>query len=505
MEKENGILHIRRNKWIQDDREKEEKLLKKKMTETESFVKDLSRVEKILISQYSSSLFYIINNRKMLKYSHSSYSISFSPTIMKEYSYRDIDTIFFLEMMKCMQIHSYIQITSECKIKEYKRSFKNSKSLQDFGTDIIQRFNLSSQRHFFYFLIIQSNIFIFDEVNEDNQRDKFQLLDILNKCVINLDFETKNLEDDSYCKGPYQYLYRFSSSNFFELYKLIKMAISETIFYKSLYINNGKFLFEDNQINNTKREDFIKYEFLSFGNNVNPYYCTKNQSVCILKNYDSVNNEGSDIFRKQEIHFYETFGNKCTFIPKYYGTLNDAEILVIEYINGQTLFNYIKASKYINQNEKIRLILQLLIGVEYFHFKEYVIGDINPLNILINSDNQLFLIDFETSLDTKLKVGNYLVKFGESRTFKHDIMCIGKVIYYIIMENEYREGFKDLKKEFPSNYKCLRKACIDCLSYSEDARPTITELFLNVFDCIESNFSLKNFVKKFRRFVRNAY
>lgn len=66
------------------------------------------------------------------------------------------------------------------------------------------------------------------------------------------------------------------------------------------------------------------------------------------------------------------------------------------------------------------------------------------------------------SLDTKLKVGNYLGKFGESRTFKHDIMCIGKVIYYIIMQNEYREGFKDLKKELPNNYKCLRKTCIDC-------------------------------------------
>ena len=77
---------------------------------------------------------------------------------------------------------------------------------------------------------------------------------------------------------------------------------------------------------------------------------------------------------------------------------NDKIYLIMEYIKGQELFNYIVAKKKLSEKESCFFFQQLISGIEYLHKIKYVHRDIKPENLIINENSkQLVIIDFGLS------------------------------------------------------------------------------------------------------------
>lgn len=83
------------------------------------------------------------------------------------------------------------------------------------------------------------------------------------------------------------------------------------------------------------------------------------------------------------------------FLVKFYGTLsnNDNKSLLIEFINGDTLKS-IQKIKY-NEMQKIKIILSILIVIQYLHFQNFIYRDLKPNNLMIDKNGDLVLIDFD--------------------------------------------------------------------------------------------------------------
>lgn len=122
--------------------------------------------------------------------------------------------------------------------------------------------------------------------------------------------------------------------------------------------------------------------------------------------------------------------------------------LVMEYIEGYTLLDYIKTCKP-PIKKKMEILEQLLYALEYAHQKQIFHRDIKPSNILIKRDGTPILMDFglaknRTIVDKSLTQSGQLIGTppymapeqarGEKREFdsQTDIYQMGAVLYHIL-------------------------------------------------------------------------
>ena len=115
----------------------------------------------------------------------------------------------------------------------------------------------------------------------------------------------------------------------------------------------------------------------------------------------------------QEAAVLEKLGEGHSQIPKLYGHFeeNDLFFLAIEWIDGETLSDKVKAAGKMSEAQVKEILISLLPVLDYIHSKQIIHRDIKPQNILLrNSDNQPVLIDFgvvkETINQTLNTVGN---------------------------------------------------------------------------------------------------
>lgn len=85
-------------------------------------------------------------------------------------------------------------------------------------------------------------------------------------------------------------------------------------------------------------------------------------------------------------------------IPQLYEHLTDAEnwYLVMEYIDGQTLEDYLQKAGYLREKEVIHIGIAVAGIVQQLHAAEppVIFRDLKPANIMITPNHDLFLIDF---------------------------------------------------------------------------------------------------------------
>lgn len=80
--------------------------------------------------------------------------------------------------------------------------------------------------------------------------------------------------------------------------------------------------------------------------------------------------------------------------------------LVMEYLEGGELFDYIVRSKRLADSEAVRMFQQLISGVEYIHKIGVVHRDLKPENILLDSKGAVRIVDF--GLSNTYKRGEWL-------------------------------------------------------------------------------------------------
>jgi serine/threonine-protein kinase len=127
-----------------------------------------------------------------------------------------------------------------------------------------------------------------------------------------------------------------------------------------------------------------------------------------------------------------------------YGEDTDIAYIVMELVNGQSLFHHTQHQARFGLKEVGELVRQLLDGLGYAHAQGVVHRDIKPSNILINDDGRLKLTDFgiaRIDSSTLTQVGEIMGSpgymapeqfLGTNIDARSDIYSVGVIAYELL-------------------------------------------------------------------------
>jgi tRNA A-37 threonylcarbamoyl transferase component Bud32 len=127
---------------------------------------------------------------------------------------------------------------------------------------------------------------------------------------------------------------------------------------------------------------------------------------------------------------------------------DDGIFLVTEYVNGQTLDEYVDlVSGPMPETKAVKIIAQILDAIGFMHTKNMIHRDVKPSNIMIKPDNTIKLIDFGiakhlqpnqalitqdgSKLGTAIFMSPQQVK-GKVLDRRTDIYSIGATLFYLL-------------------------------------------------------------------------
>lgn len=125
------------------------------------------------------------------------------------------------------------------------------------------------------------------------------------------------------------------------------------------------------------------------------------------------------------------------------GTENQINFIVMEYINGQTLKQIIKADGRLSSKKAIEIALQIAKALECAHKHNIIHRDVKPDNIMITEDNIVKVMDFGiakvadscTITNKVMGSANYFSPEqakGIAVDFRTDIYSLGIVMYEMV-------------------------------------------------------------------------
>ncbi|MES5812236.1 Stk1 family PASTA domain-containing Ser/Thr kinase [Mammaliicoccus sciuri] len=144
--------------------------------------------------------------------------------------------------------------------------------------------------------------------------------------------------------------------------------------------------------------------------------------------------------------------------------------LVMEYIEGPTLKEYLCKEGKLSADEAVEMTLQILKGIAHAHHHRIIHRDIKPQNILMTKNGTLKILDFGIARalsQTALTETNHVMGFvqylspeqakGQSTDESSDIYSIGIVLYELLTghppfngETPVSVAIKHIQEELPS-------------------------------------------------------
>ncbi len=185
------------------------------------------------------------------------------------------------------------------------------------------------------------------------------------------------------------------------------------------------------------------------------------------------------------------------YLPQVYDFIQmDNEIYtVIDYIDGNTLKDYIDAKVRFNEQQLIKWLKQLCEALDYLHTQTPAIihSDIKPSNIMVGTSGDICLIDFNISFDEDdiKKISGYTAAYAspeqilKAQTYskggnyqeirldaKSDIFSLGASIYHIMTMQNPLDVFKNGKPLWDVNLPMpYSKALADIIEKSLQRDP----------------------------------
>lgn len=121
---------------------------------------------------------------------------------------------------------------------------------------------------------------------------------------------------------------------------------------------------------------------------------------------------------------------------------NDTFFMVMEYIAGGSLHDYITDKMTIPEDQAIDFAIQILRALDYAHDRHILHRDVRPSNVLVGADGHIKLTDFGTSrhLNTQsqaaTRVGSppYMAPehFEAKAVFASDLYSVGVILYEMV-------------------------------------------------------------------------
>ena len=201
----------------------------------------------------------------------------------------------------------------------------------------------------------------------------------------------------------------------------------------------------------------------------------------------------------------------------------DTVAFVMEYIEGDTLKDYLERKGNLNDDEIKTIFTQMLAAVAYVHEQGLIHRDIKPSNFMISPKGQVKLLDFgiakntdtnsaeytQTSTSQQMGTPMYMspeqVNETKSVTAQSDIYSLGVVLWQMVM------GQKPYDTKTLSNFELQLKIVQEPLALTQtiwdtsiqkathknlESRYTSTHLFLNALQNPESSKDDKTIFEK---------
>jgi serine/threonine-protein kinase len=150
--------------------------------------------------------------------------------------------------------------------------------------------------------------------------------------------------------------------------------------------------------------------------------------------------------------------------------------LVMEYVEGETIKQYVKRQGAIPESKAIRLLVDILSALGYAPRQGYVHRDIKPSNIMIRPNGKVCLLDFGIAKDMnrsqrltfmQMSLGTHGYMSPEQADgydidTRSDIYSLGCVLFYMLtgrhaieeQENDYKTCMAILNHSFPKVKTC---------------------------------------------------
>ncbi|KAJ6246080.1 non-specific serine/threonine protein kinase [Anaeramoeba flamelloides] len=158
---------------------------------------------------------------------------------------------------------------------------------------------------------------------------------------------------------------------------------------------------------------------------------SKDQKACnnILKSIETIKN----FYHTNLLNFLELYENKKNWI------------IVVEYLKGNNLPEWLKNKKKTNQNINLpKIFAQLLLLLEYFDSKKYYECKITPLNIIVDKNSQIkvdlscLFPDLLSNYYLNLQKNDYLhfTKLTPRKDNKNYVFVLGLLLRYLFLNDE---------------------------------------------------------------------
>lgn len=195
------------------------------------------------------------------------------------------------------------------------------------------------------------------------------------------------------------------------------------------------------------------------GNMTNVYMCTdmsksiEEEGICVVKLFNKESNDDTiqlKVFNR-EVESLQNLQhpNIITIIDKGFDNVNKAYFIVLEYFDGMALDKFLKIeNNMLNEQDKFKIINQILDAIKYSHNKNIIHRDLKPSNILIDKDLNIKVIDYGVSKLKDTFYSDYTLKsymsakyaspeqkIGIDITHKSDIYSLGIIIYEILSDS----------------------------------------------------------------------
>jgi serine/threonine-protein kinase len=177
------------------------------------------------------------------------------------------------------------------------------------------------------------------------------------------------------------------------------------------------------------------------------------------------------------------------------GQQDDWNYIVMEYVDGETLQEYVSGDRTLTTNQVVDVIYQCAKGLDYVHRQGIIHRDLKPGNIMLSRDGEVKIMDFSIAHMDSREHSNYAVQGSpmylppeqltpEKRLVEQsDIYSLGAVMYALLARrplfragsldsliyqiiNVDPEGLEYLRPDLPQQVieiceKCLNKIIYD--------------------------------------------
>ena len=218
---------------------------------------------------------------------------------------------------------------------------------------------------------------------------------------------------------------------------------------------------------------------------------------------------------------------KSPYLPQVYDFIEfDGNVYtVMEYINGESLNNYLGSFKLFSQKDIIRWFGNLTEALVLLHTQKIPIvhGDIKPANIMLTDDGKVCLIDFNISAafdGAGFSISGYTPDYAPTEQTKYaktlmagkndhltvsnnesvldpriDIYSLGATFYHFITGKKpiNEKGVKDIKKYAPEILDSFAYVIMKCISLNAKDRFQSAE---KLYDAVSNVYHTESLYKK---------